>query len=168
MKPGQGNSGKSGKPTAFLRPLLLATAIAGSLDIAYACLVSSIRGRMPIVVLQSVASGWQGTAAYAGGMPSALLGLVTHYGIMAAMAGMFGQAARRLPRLHEQPLGSGLLYGLGLYAVMYGIVLPLRFPAVFPRLNGWITLTDIAVHMAVGMIIAWVWSRSHATDPNPP
>lgn len=144
----------------FFRRLLVATILAGTLDITYACVVSYFRGRMPMAVLQSVASGWLGPAAYSGGIGSALLGLATHYGIMSVMAATFGWAAARIARLRRRPWSSGLLYGAALYAVMYGIVLPLRFPAIFPRLNGWITVTDILVHMAVGVIIARVFSAA--------
>jgi uncharacterized membrane protein YagU involved in acid resistance len=112
-----------------------------------------------VVVLQSVASGWQGSAAFEGGFASALLGLATHYGIMAVMAAAFAWVGERFPRLQQWPWRIGLLYGLGLYAVMYGIVLPLRFPQIYPRLNGWVTVTDIAVHMAVGLIIALAFSN---------
>ena len=150
-------SGGVRQPTDFFRRLLLATVLAGTLDITYACVVSYLRGRMPLTVLQSVASGWLGPAAYSGGVGTALLGLVTHYGIMSVMAATFGLAAARIARLRQRPWSSGLLYGAGLYAVMYGIVLPLRFPAIFPRLNGWITVSDIIVHVGVGLIIARVF-----------
>lgn len=153
-------SGELRQPAQFFRCLLVATVAAGTLDITYACVVSYFRGRMPVTVLQSVASGWLGPAAYQGGTGSALLGLATHYGIMAVMAGTYGLAAARIMRLRRRPWSSGLLYGAGLYAVMYGIVLPLRFPAIFPRLNGWITVTDILVHMAVGVIIARVFGTA--------
>ena len=144
----------------FLNSLALATFAGGTLDISYACVVSYFRGRAPMAVLQSVASGWQGADAYQGGAMSALLGLLTHYGIMTAMVATFGIAAMRIAALIRKPWLSGPIYGLALYAVMYGIVLPLRFPEVFPRLNGWITVADIIVHMSVGLIIALVFSRA--------
>jgi hypothetical protein len=144
---------------------VLASLAGGTLDIVYACLASSFRGRMPITVLQSVASGWQGAAAYEGGWASALLGLSTHYGIMAVMAATFGVISGWLPSLHRRPWIFGPLYGLGLYGVMYGIVLPLRFPTVFPRLSGWITVTDIIVHAGVGLIIALVFAGTRARQP---
>lgn len=144
----------------FLHRLLWATAAGGTLDLIYACVVSYFKGRMPMTVLQSVASGWQGTSAYQGGWTSALLGLSTHYAILAVMAGVFGLGAMRMASLRQRPWIAGPLYGIGLYAVMYGIVLPLRFPAVFPRLNGWTTVSDIFVHMGVGLIIALIFSAS--------
>ena len=159
------SSANGGKQRGFLDRLLLATLAGGTLDITYACVVSYFRGRTPTAVLQSVASGWQGADAYQGGAGSALLGLVTHYGIMTAMVATFGVVAMRVPVLIHKPWLSGPVYGLALYAVMYGIVLPLRFPDVFPRLNGWITVSDIIVHMGVGLIIALVFSRTRRPAP---
>lgn len=132
----------------------MACVAGGTLDIVYACVVGFFRGRPPMVVLQSVASGWQGQDAYSGGMGSALLGLVTHYGIMLAMATVFGLVAGRATVLRERPWPFGLAYGAALYVVMYAIVLPLRFPQIFPRFNGWVSVADVLVHMAVGVIIA--------------
>ena len=158
------SSGTQSNRRRFPASLAFATFAGGTLDITYAVIVSAKRGRRPMMVLQSVASGWQGRAAYVGGIPSALLGLVTHYGILLVMAAVFGLAARRWIQLRQRPWPAGLIYGLGLYAVMYGVVLPLRFPDVFPRLNGWVTVSDIIVHMAVGVIIAWAFSADRANS----
>lgn len=149
------------KPAHYnvVKAALIAWLAAGTLDITYACIVSALRGRMPMTLLQSVASGWQGSAAYAGGIPSALLGLFTHYGIMLIMVSTFAVARLRLGMLRDRPWLVGPIYGLCLYAVMYGVVLPLRFPQVFPRFSGWLTVTDIVVHMTVGLIIALCFAR---------
>ena len=143
---------------------LMAWFAAGTLDITYACIVSAMRGRMPLALLQSVASGWQGSAAYSGGIPSALLGLLTHYGIMLVMVASFFVTRRHVRMLRGRPWLIGPIYGLCLFAVMYGVVLPLRFPQVFPRFSGWLTLTDILVHMAVGLIIALCYARFAPND----
>lgn len=132
----------------------LASLLGGSLDLFYALAVSAVRGRMPMTVLQSVASGWLGKSAYDGGVASATLGLVTHYGILFVMAGFFARVVARIAWVCDHPRLAGLTYGLGLYAVMYGAVLPLRFPDVFPRLNGWVSVTDVIVHALVGLVIA--------------
>lgn len=143
----------------IFKAMSVAWLAAGTLDITYACVASAFRGRMPLTLLQSVASGWQGPAAYSGGTASAVLGLATHYGIMLAMVATFALARLRIAALHERPWWAGSIYGLCLYGVMYGIVLPLRFPEVFPRLNGWLTVTDIIVHLSVGLIIAFSFAR---------
>jgi len=45
---------------------------------------------------------------------------------------------------------------------MYGVVLPLRFPAAFPRRDGIQSVTDVASHVGVGLAIALVVSRRAA------
>lgn len=154
------------KPAQYnlAKAVLIAWLAAGTLDITYACIVSALRGRMPLTLLQSVASGWQGTAAYSGGIPSALLGLSTHYGIMLIMVSTYAFARLRVEKLRDRPWLVGPIYGLCLYAVMYGVVLPLRFPQVFPRFSGWLTVTDIVVHMTVGLIIALCFARFAPTS----
>ena len=154
--------------SSIIKATLLACLAAGTLDITYACIVGAIRGRMPLALLQSVASGWQGSAAYTGGLASALIGLLTHYGIMLVMVATFLVARRHVPTLRGRPWMIGPIYGLCLYAVMYGIVLPLRFPEVFPRFSGWLTVTDILVHMTVGLIIALCLARFEPTDKASP
>jgi hypothetical protein len=143
----------------MVRTAITAGLAGGLLDIVYACIASAVRsGRAPGAVLQSVASGWLGKAAYEGGAATAALGLVTHFGIAITMAAVYGVAATRLAVLRERPWLAGPIYGLGLYLVMYHVVLPLRFPEVFPRFSGWLTVTDLIVHAGVGLIIALVVS----------
>ncbi len=119
---------------------------------------------MPIALLQRVACGWQESAAYSGGIPSALLGLFTHYGILLILVSTFAIARLRVAKLRDRPWLVGPIYGLCLYAVMYGVVLPLRFPLIFPRFSLWLTTTDIVVHMTVGLIIALCFARFAPTS----
>jgi hypothetical protein len=113
---------------------------AGALDIIYAFIVYGplTFGLSPVQVLQSVAAGWIGReVSMAGGASTALLGLVTHFGIATAMAAIFVLAARRWPALIAQPVLWGLIYGLILYVGMNYVVAPLsaaptgHFPADF-------------------------------------
>ena len=64
------------------------------------------------MILQSVAGGILGKAAFAGGAGSAVLGLVLHLTIMCAMAAIYWLACRRWPRMIEKPLQAGVAYGL--------------------------------------------------------
>lgn len=115
--------------------------VGGALDILYAFIVYGplTLGLRPTQVLQSVAAGWLGReAAMAGGAPTALLGLATHFGIAIAMAAIFVAAARRCPALIARPVLWGLLYGVLLYIGMNYVVAPLsaagasgHFPAGF-------------------------------------
>lgn len=105
---------------------LLATAVAGTLDITDACLYWGItKGAAPERIFQSVASGLLGKAAFQGRAATAALGLFLHFGIMAVMAATYVVASVRLPILTRRPVVMGLSYGLATYGVMNYVVLPL-------------------------------------------
>lgn len=145
---------------------IAAAALAGGLvDLVYASAVGALDGRGVLKVWQGVASGWVGRAAGDHGWASAALGIATHFGIATAMAGTYAVAAARLPILRRRPLACGAVYGLGLYGVMYGLVLPLRWPGAFPKWEGARSAADMAAHVGVGLAIAWAVSRT-APKPN--
>jgi hypothetical protein len=131
----------------------------GAVDAVYATALGLIRSGSALKPWQGVASAWIGKAARDGGAGAAGLGLVTHFGIALAMAGAFAAVAGRVKLLYERPLLAGALYGLVLYLVMYRIVLPLRWPTIFPRWDGWVSVADIASHVGVGIAIVTVLSR---------
>lgn len=105
--------------------ILSAGALAGVLDITAACVQGLLRGRSVVRVLQSVATGWVGRDAYAHGLWSAALGLVTHFGIATTWAAVFWLASRSIPALVRNAWVSGAVYGVFVYAVMYEMVIPL-------------------------------------------
>jgi hypothetical protein len=153
-------SAPPGSPTRSLYARVVMAGMAGAaVDFVYATALGLINGRGPLKVWQGVASGWLGKAARDGGLASAGLGLATHIGIATCMAGAYALAATRLPILYRRPLLMGALYGLPLYGVMNRIVLPLRWPGVFPRWDGVKSLLDVLVHIGVGLAIAIVLSR---------
>ena len=115
----------------MLKPIALATLIAGTLDILSAFVFAGMAGVEPMAVLRFVASGpfpaAEGAAATTGW---ALTGLAVHFTIMAAMVTAYMLAARRCPRLRAHPIVAGLAYGVLLWLVMYWIVRPWRWPAL--------------------------------------
>lgn len=147
-------------------PDVVKAALAGALlDFIYPNIVGALHGRTVMQVWQGVASGWLGKAASRMGWTSAGLGLVTHLGIATAMAATYALAALRLPVLLARPWLCGAIYGLGLYGVMYRIVLPLRFPTAFPRWDGLQSVCDIAIHIGVGLLIALILARAARRTP---
>src|ERR1043166_4132976 len=108
---------------SLLRPILLATLVAGTLDICAAIILSVAVGRGPANMLRFVASGPFPAATEWGGAGAAL-GLLVHYALMAIMAAAFILAAQARPALRERPLRWGLVYGLVTYVVMNLIVVP--------------------------------------------
>jgi hypothetical protein len=152
-------------PGGLARPILTATFVAGTLDILSAFVFAGIAGMGPVAVLRYVASGPFGE----GVTPTpgwAALGLLVHFAIMAAMAAAYMIVAPRLPALLRHPIPAGLLYGLLLWAIMYWIVKPLRWPgAPLPH-----TLYGIAGQLfshciLVGLPIALIAARSLRRRP---
>ena len=89
-------------------------------------LVFSLLGQRPfILVIQYVASGAMGNAAFAGGLATALLGLVIHFLISLIVAGVFILSIDRIPLLRRNIILGSLLYGFGVFVVLYYVVLPL-------------------------------------------
>ena len=115
----------------MLRPLAIATAICGTLDILFAVLLTLWRGRAPADMLRFVASGPFPSATDMGTAGS-VLGLVVHFTLMAMMVAAFLFAARNYPIVLDQPLLSGLIFALVTYVVMNLVVVPLRFPKAWP------------------------------------
>jgi hypothetical protein len=145
---------------SLITNIILAGLAGGAVDGVYASCVGLIHGRTVVKVWQGVAGGWLGKDAGQGGLATAALGLATHFGIAICMAAAFALVASRVRLLYQRPLIAGAAYGLVLYTVMYRIVLPLRWPAIFPKWDGVQSITDIASHVGVGLAIAWVLSRA--------
>ena len=121
---------------------------------------AGIGGVDPANVLRYVASGPFGDRAFRGaGWPA--VGLLVHFGIMAAMAAGYMIAAKRVPALLQRPIVAGLAYGVLLWMIMYWLVKPLRWPdAPLPRM-----LYDVAnalfSHCAlVGLPLALIARRT--------
>jgi hypothetical protein len=116
----------------MLKPVAIATLIAGTLDILSAFVFAGMSGMKPLGVLRFVASGPFGSAPTA--TPGwAAVGLAVHFAIMACMAAAYILAASRIPALLRHPIVAGLAYGLLLWLLMYWIVLPLRFGMPLPN-----------------------------------
>jgi hypothetical protein len=142
-----------------LRSILLATAVAGTLDLCAAFILSGMAGVGPIAVLQFVASGPFGEVMNSS--PAfASLGLLVHYGIMFCMAGVYMAAAARLPALNRLPALSGIAYGLVLWFVMYWIVRPMRWETIPPPSDPKAIAGQLFCHLIlVGVPIALIAAR---------
>jgi len=154
------SSGISQSVRETLSRLVAAGLAGGAVDFAYASGGALLKGVAWERPWQGVASGWIGrAAAIEGGMSTAALGLVTHFGIALAMAAAYIFVARRVPIVAQRPFATAPAYGLILYAVMYLVVMPLRWPQTFPRWNGLASIFDILAHVGVALAIAAVAAR---------
>jgi hypothetical protein len=142
----------------MLKPIAIATAVSGTLDILFAMILTLLFGRQIGDMLRSVASG-PFPAATEMGASGAILGLVVHFVLMAIMAATFVIAARQLPELRAKPIRWGVMYGLVTYAVMNLIVVPVRFGAPLPP-SGLSIATQLFAHVVlVGIPFALIAAR---------
>ena len=145
------------------KTLLLATAIAGSLDLALAIGFNVYRGVEAHVIPQVIACGLIGVKSYRGGSATVALGVGLHYAIMLVIAAVYWAASRKLRFLARDPVQWGPLYGALVYLVMTYVVVPLSayHPAAAPT-TSWI-ITDLLSHLFfVGLPIALVVKRYSA------
>ena len=140
------------------RTIAWATLVAGTLDILFAAILTLIRGGEPANMLRFVASG-PFPAATEWGTAGAVLGLATHFTLMAIMATVFVLIAQRRPALTASPIQWGVMYGLVTYVVMNLIVVPLRFPAAWPPKPIGIATQLFAHIVLVGIPIALIAAR---------
>lgn len=146
-----------GPRNAWLRTVLLAGLIAGALDITAAILLNPQVSAQ--VVLQSVAGGWLGRAAYAGGWPTAWLGLASHFGIMLVIAALWTTFAARVGAARRFWPVAGVLWGAVVYAAMTWVVVPLS-QATLPPPDAKAIIQGLLVHMVcVGLPMAFIARR---------
>jgi hypothetical protein len=144
----------------MLRSILIATLIAGTLDILSAFVFAGMAGMTPGGVLTYVASGPFGDGVRAAGPTWAAAGLAVHFAIMACMATAYFLIAPRFPALVRHPIPAGLAYGLLLWLIMYWAVKPLRWPdAPLPHTAWGISNALFSHCLLVGLPIALVAAR---------
>ena len=113
------------------KPIAIATLLCGTLDILLAVILTLWRGREPAAMLRYVASGpFPGATDW--GASGSLLGLATHFALMAIMIAALVLLVRARPRLLDTPYRTALAYGVVTYFVMNWVVVPLRFHTPLP------------------------------------
>ncbi|MBD0257706.1 MAG: hypothetical protein ICV83_18490 [Cytophagales bacterium] len=145
------------KPANRVSPLplhiLKAGLLVGTLDIAAACLYYAVKtGRQPPwPVLQYIASGLFGPAAFGGGMPTMLAGLFLHYCIAFAFTAFFYRGVGRLRRYVGNKIWLDVAYGLLIWAGMNLVVVPLSNAPPQPFAVGDALLNAVILIVCVGI-----------------
>jgi hypothetical protein len=157
--------------TLARRPLALRSTLVGSVVVAGLIIavlrqidvvvVFSFLLKVPyLVLLQFIASGLLGPAAFAGGLGTALLGLLLHVLFSLVIAAVFILAAVRLPVLRRNLLFSGLLYGVIVYFVMNFVVTPLSAAPPSEGITMSVVVEGIIVHaLTIGLPLAFIARR---------
>jgi hypothetical protein len=146
------------KKFGALRAIVTAGLVVGVLDISSAFVIWWQRGVALQRGLQGIAAGLLGARSYEGGMATAGLGLALHFFVAFVVVSIFYLASRRIPFLTKQPLISGVFYGIGVYIVMYWLVLPTVFSTFRHRLSN--ELLAVAIHIClIGLPTAFIVRR---------
>jgi hypothetical protein len=144
-------------PHSTLKAILIGGSLAAALDILDPILFYGARGISALRVLQSIAAGLLGRAAYTGGLRTALIGLALHLLIALLWAAAFVLASHSVPFLTRRAIASGLLYGAFIYVVMNFLVLPHSHAATRGHATGIFLLNGIAaILLLVGLPISLV------------
>ena len=139
----------------MLKPIAIATAISGTLDILFAMILTVAFGRQIGNMLRYVASGPFPRAADMGAA-GAILGLVVHFVLMAIMATALMLLLRWKPERLDTPVLTGLAWGVVTYFAMNWLVVPLRFGTPLPPKTLSIVTQLFAHIVLVGIPMAFV------------
>lgn len=142
--------------------LLLGCLLIGSADLLFAWSFWAPKGVGFIDILHSIARGWYGKTGGGGGATGAWVGAVSHYVIIFGMLLAYWFAARLYAGFTRHVLVLGAAYGLLLYLIMNFVVLPLS-AAGLPKFDNlaWV-VSSIAMHMLIGVLIAWFAKKALA------
>lgn len=140
---------------------LRAWLICGALDALWASVLTVVRGGRLTEVWLFVASGPFGDNAIGWGLLGVLAGLAVHFAVIAVMAGAGLWLARKTMLGQVAAWKAGTLYGLVLYFVMYGLVLPQRFGIPFPDPDRWRVVLGLFPHIfLIGLPMFYLFKRT--------
>ena len=155
-------------PRSLLRSIALGGLIIGTVHaIVHHWIVTSLIGGYPLdSVYQYLASGALGSAAFEGGIPTALLGVFFHFVVSLAVAAVFILSANRIALLRRYPIPSALVYGFGVLLVMTVLVLPLSAapplpPPTTPQLIALVLEHILVIGLTLGILV------QRSASPNP-
>ncbi len=145
------------------RALLVAWLAAGTLDIGVALTYYPLAaGADPIRILQGIASGLLGGRAFEGGIATAALGLLCHYGIALIWTLFFFLIYPRIRVLSRSRVLTAILYGTFVSAAMRFVVLPLSNVRPRPFALPAFAVDTVILWITIGAPLAIVAGRYHA------
>jgi len=149
---------------SLLRLSVIGGLIIGTADvIIYHWFVTSVLGGIPLIsVYQYIASGALGESAFAGGIATALLGVLFHFLFSIVIASVFILSADRIPLLRRYVIPGSLLFGFGVFIVMNMIVTPLSATPPLPAPTTPQLIVNILDHLLVFGLLLGILVRRNA------
>lgn len=142
-----------------LRRIALAGIAAGGLDFIYFSAKSLLHGSTPDKVFRAIARFWPLDGVTTNDAVRTVIGVATHFGLATIMAAGFALLVPTSKIMQKAIWPAGAAYGLALYLVMYLLVMPLRWPEIYPKFEGVSSVLDILVHVAIGLLFAAMLGR---------
>jgi len=137
---------------SLLRVICTSGVIAGTVDIGSASVICKAN---PIVILQAVAAGVLGTAAFHMGFSAAALGLVLQWAMSIVIAGCCALTSHRFAGLARHWVAAGVAYGVVIYFVMNYIVVPLSAALKPGAITARLFIENMAAMLLFALIITY-------------
>lgn len=143
---------------ALGRAIILGGLIAGSIDLGAAALIN---WRSPDFILHAVAGGLLGMASFSDGLYAAVLGLFLQWAMSLLIAAIYVMASEYLPALKRHWIAAGLAYGVGIFAVMNYVVVPLSAYRLFPHFTLLKAGENLLAMLLFGFLVAFFAQQPH-------
>jgi hypothetical protein len=147
----------------FVRMSVFGGVTAGTIDIGAAALIYSAS---PLVILQAIASGVFGEAAFQGGMRTQLIGLALQWAMSCLIAAVYVAATRFMPVLVRRWIPGGIVYGTIVFGVMNYVVVPLSAAGPHTRFTAQLFIENLLAMWLFGLLVA-VFARPSTRAPAP-
>jgi uncharacterized membrane protein YagU involved in acid resistance len=106
-----------------------------------------------------------GESAFAGGIPTAVLGALFHFIFSILIAGIFILGVDRIPLLRRHIIPGALLFGFGVFIVMNMVVTPLSATPPLPAPTTPELIVNLIDHILVfGLLLGIVVRRNINTN----
>jgi len=132
--------------------IVLGGLVAGTIDLGAASLIG---WASPVFIMQAVASGALGKASFAGGTQTAILGFFLQLAMSLLIAGVYVIASTVLGALKRRWIAGGFAYGVGIFAVMNYVVLPLSAVHRIPHFTALRFGENMLAMLLFGLIVAF-------------
>ena len=136
---------------SVLAAIVLGGLVAGTVDIGAAMLIS---GKSMAFILQFIASGVLGKAAFDGGMGTIVLGALLQWAMSLVIAAIFVLASLKFPWMRRRWVTAGLAFGVATYFVMTYVVVPLSAVGGGWHFSPLPFIKNLAAMLVFGLIVS--------------